>query len=643
MRRPLLIALLLGAATLGVYAQVTSFEFIGYDDDVYVYRNPHLVDGVGWEDVPAAFEAGRLTANWHPVTMLSLTLDTYWFGLDSPGSFHAVNVALHLLGTLLAFGALRALTGRDVESGLMAAAFALHPLHVESVTWVSERKDVLAGVFWWATTWLWVRWVREGSDVARRGAYATFALGLMAKPLLVTLPFTLLLFDAWPLRRRLGRELLWEKGPLFALVVIAIGTTLYAQSRAGAVAALEAVPFGARLDNVFVSYGVYLKQALWPTGLTVYYPHATAVGQALPSGGVVGAWAGLLAVLSAGAVWAWRRGQPAVLVGWLFFLGVLVPMIGLVQVGHAAHADRYMYIPLVGLALAVVVPLGDWARRRGGAAERGALVAALVVCAVWAGLAHRQAAKWRDTRTLFEHTLRHTTNNTVAHYNLGYWLQERGEAEGAQHHFAAAHAIHPDHPDAAVNLGLTRFLAGEHEAGIALIERGLRAKPEHPRGHLNLAIALVQRGEYDRADSHLGRVLEVAGPYEALERLRAHQMGPELAALRGDLPAVLARYDAALAHAPDDLVILRGAVLRFGAHPDQARRRRALALAERLVAQDRQHPARSYLLLARVQRSLGDASGARRSLEAARGNLGPAEDALAGQIAAELDAIQTRP
>jgi len=643
MRRPLLIALLLGAATLAVYAQTASFEFIGYDDDVYVYRNPHLVDGVGWADVPAAFEAGRLTANWHPVTMLSLTLDTYWFGLDTPGGFHAVNVALHLLGTLLAFGALRALTGRDVESGLVAAAFALHPLHVESVAWVSERKDVLAGVFWWATTWLWVRWVREGSRAARRAAYVTFALGLMAKPLLVTLPFTLLLFDAWPLGRRLGRELLWEKGPLFALVVITIGTTLYAQSRAGAVAPLEAVPLGARLDNVSVSYGAYLTQAVWPAGLTVYYPHATAVGQALPSSAVVAGWAALLAALSAAALWAWRAGQPAVLVGWLFFLGVLVPMIGLVQVGHAAHADRYMYIPLVGLTLAVVFPLGDWARRHGRAAERGALVAALVVCAVWGVLAHRQAATWRDTRTLFEHALRHTTNNTVAHYNLAYWLQEQGEPEGAQHHFAAAHEIHPGHAGAAVNLGLTRFLAGEHEAGIALIEQGLRSNPKHPRGHLNLAVALVQRGEYDRANGHLERVLEVAGPQEALERLRAHQMLPELAVLRGDLAAAAAHYDAALAHAPDDRVILRGATVRFSALSDPARRRQALELAHRLVARDEAEPARALLLLARAQQSLGDEEAARRSLEAAQIRLGPAEAPLARQLDEALEALGPRP
>jgi len=617
MRRSLPILLLLATAIGVVYGQVTSFEFIGYDDDVYVTENPHLVDGVGWEDIPAAFEAGMLTANWHPVTMLSLTLDTALFGLDAPGAFHATNLLLHLLATGLLFGALRSMTAREVESGLVAAAFGLHPLHVESVAWIAERKDVLAGVFWWGTTWLWVRSVHGGGRAARWGAWLSFALGLMAKPLLVTLPFTLLLFDVWPLRRRLGKALLVEKVPLFVMTGVGIAMTLFAQSRAGAVAALEVVPVAARLANALVSYRVYLEQTVWPVGLGVYYPHPTAAGQAPHSDLAVWGSLALLTALSAAAVWAWRRDQRAVLVGWLFYLGALVPMIGLVQVGQAAHSDRYMYIPLVGLMLAIVFPLGAWCRSRGRSVARGAAATGVVICVVWAVLSHEQASRWQDTRVLFEHTLRHTERNAVAHYNLACWLQEQGEVESAQQHFAAAYAIDPRHAGAAVNLGLTRVLAGEPEAGIALIEAGLAIEPDHVRGNLNLAIALAQQRSYARAQASLKQVLAHAGPRDHEERLRAYGLVPELALLRGDVAAAVRGYEAALAYAPRDRGILQRAVRHFSGSADPALRRSAFALSQDLEPADGMDPVPLLRLRAHAALAAGDRGAALAALEAA--------------------------
>ena len=642
MQRPTLIALLLALATLAVYAQTAGFEFMALDDDIYVYRNPNLVDGVGWEDVLSSFEFGGITANWHPLTSLSLALDAALFGIDDAGPYHVVNTLLHLLATLLLFGALRALTDRDIESGFVAAAFALHPLHVEAVAWVSERKDVLAGVFWWATTWLHAIAVRDGSRLARRAALVSCALGLMAKPVMVTLPCTLLLFDLWPLRRRITRDAVVEKLAMFALVAVSIVLTVAGQSDAGAVVSLGAVSLVERVSNAIVVYAIYLEQTVWPVGLAIYYPHPTAAGQLPWSTGQVAASLALLVLCSVAAGWAFRRGQRVVLVGWLFFLGVLVPMIGLVQVGNAAHADRYMYLPLVGLGMAVVYPLGDWAR--GQPARARALVAVgLVVCAGWGVAAHRQTALWRDAPTLFEHTLAHTSANALVYYNLGGWFQRRGESDSAERHFRLAHEIDPGHGGAAVNLGLLRYIAGDRERGIELIEAGLRAEPDLSRGHLNLAIALVDQGDLARADQHLVRALATDAPEFREDRLRAHRMRAELAVLRGDPARVVEHYEAALAVAPGDLEVLRGAVSRFAAITDPAVRARALELARELVVRDAEAPARALELRAVAEAASGDRPAAARSLEAALGSLGPDQVAERERLLERQRALREKP
>lgn len=632
MQRPGLIALLLVVATLAVYAQTADFEFMGFDDSVYVYENPHLIDGVSASDVAAAFEFGRETANWHPLTMLSLTLDTAVFGLDQPGGYHAVNTALHLLGTLLLFGAMLALTGRDIESGLVAAAFALHPLHVESVAWVTERKDVLAGVFWWATTWLYVRAVRgEGSRAAYLASLACFALGLMAKPLLVTLPCTLLLLDYWPLRRRITRRVLLEKAPYFALVGFGAVMTLIAQGGAEAIAALDTFTLPERVANAAVAYVVYLRQTLWPVGLGVFYPHPYATGQVAPSALEITAAVALLTALSAGAAVAARRGQRAVLVGWLFYLGVMVPMIGIVQVGAAAYADRYMYVPLVGLTIAVFFPVGDFVRAR-PALWWPALCASLAVCLGWGVAAHRQAALWRDTPTLFEHTIAHTTPNVLAHHNLAHWLQQQGDLEGAKRHYRAAYEVDPAYEGPAVNLGLLIYLDGDIEAGMELLEAGVAAHPRLSRGHVNLAIALVQQGDPARAEHHLERALETRSVHGESDRRYARKLLAALVWLRGDTARAVALYQAALVEAPGDTDLLRVVAARFATLPEPDLRRQALTAARRLVELDGEHPVAALELRLIAEEANGDLPAARASLEAALALDDPRDEALRGRL-----------
>ena len=641
MQRTTLIALLLSIATWGVYAQVGDFGFAGLDDDIYVHGNYRLLDGVSGDDVVAAFGFERQTANWHPLTTLSLLFDAWLFGIDDPGPYHVVNALWHWLAVLLLFGALRAMTGREVESGFVAAAFALHPLHVESVAWISSRKDVIAGACWWGATWLHAIGVRDGSRAARRGALGVCALGLMAKPLLVTLPCTLLLFDLWPLRRRIDRAAVVEKLGFFALVIGASLVTWLVQSEGGAVAPLESITVADRLANAAVAYATYLGQVLWPTGLTFYYPHPTSVGQPGLSAAMVAGAIAILAGCTAVAIGAYRGGSRAPLVGWLFFLGVLVPMIGVVQVGNAAHADRYMYIPLVGLAMAVVYPLGDGLRRHYGSPARAPAVAAILsgvlVCAVWGVLAYQQTARWREAPTSFEHTLAHTTHNRLVHYNYGYWLQHHGNPEGAAHHFGRALEIDPRDAQSAVNLGLLTVLGGDQAGGIALIEQGLANDPDHVRGDLNLAVALVQRsgeGDLERADAHLATVLESDSREFLEDRTRAYRMRPELARLRGDPEAMVEFYEVSLAARPQDRDLVWMAVRRYLASGSPALYERARELADRLLRLEAGDPgdpgerSRDLAMRATAEELVGDREAA----------LGTVREALSvpGEVAPEL-------
>ncbi|MSR61461.1 MAG: tetratricopeptide repeat protein [Planctomycetes bacterium] len=501
---PLLVALALFGVALALYFCTAGFPFVEYDDPGYVLRNTHIESGLTGASVRWAFTSTDYQYNWHPLTWLSHALDVELFAFDA-GKHHLVNALLHALNAALLFLALRALTGRAWPSAFVAALFALHPLRVESVAWIAERKDVLAGTFFALTLLAYARYARAPSR--RNYSWVALALGagLMAKPTLVTVPCLLLVLDVWPLERRWGwRALVLEKVPLAALAAASIALTLEAQRAGGALDA--PIALGARLANALAAYATYLGQYLWPVGLAVYYPHPALV--APEESRLVPA---LLALaLLAGLTWGalrLRRRMPWLLVGWCWFLGLLVPMIGLVQAGTLAHADRYAYLAALGLELALVWSAAELVHAR--PAWRGALLGlGMLALAALTLQSVRQVAVWQSSEALFQNALAHTERNFVAHNNLGLALAQERRFEEAEEHFEAAAAISPRFFEAQLNLGKALYLRDDWAAARTALERAVALRPASADAHLSLAWALFRSDEHAAADAQLTRALE---------------------------------------------------------------------------------------------------------------------------------------
>ncbi|HEX5069167.1 MAG TPA: hypothetical protein VFV78_03040, partial [Vicinamibacterales bacterium] len=393
---PAIVCTALALVTVVTYAPVWRFDFVALDDPQYVYANPNLANGLTSSAIAWAFSAIH-EANWHPLTWISHALDIQLFGLAA-GWHHVTNLALHVANTLMLFGLMRMLTRSVWKSSVVAAIFAVHPLHVESVAWVAERKDVLCAFFFMLTAIAYVRYVRAPSVARYVLVAAGLALGLMAKPMIVTMPMVLLLLDYWPLDRwrRGPGALVLEKVPLLGIVAASSLTTFLAQQHGGAVKTLAEMPLALRVQNAVVSYVDYLSQAIWPVRMAVFYPFPSS----LPPGRV--AMSALVLLVISGAVWALRRRAPYALVGWLWFLGMLVPVSGIAEVGGQARADRFMYLPMIGLSIAGVWGLAGLARSRAMMRTLAAgAVAGIAACSV---VAHAQVQYWRDTVTLWSHT-----------------------------------------------------------------------------------------------------------------------------------------------------------------------------------------------------------------------------------------------
>jgi Flp pilus assembly protein TadD len=523
-----LLCLALVVVTLAAYGRVVANDFVDYDDPQYVTANAHIKAGLTRNSLRWDLTSTE-ALNWHPLTWMSLQLDHQLFGVR-PWGYHLTNLFLHAANSLLLFLVLRRLTGAVWRSVLVAALFALHPLHVESVAWVAERKDVLSGLFWMLTLWAYVGYVQPPGLARYLVVLLTLAAGLMAKPMLVTLPAVLLLLDYWPLGRwrfapqpgpvdRVGGpvsagRLLVEKVPLVALCVASAIITLVAQHEGGAVMTLEDTPFTDRAGNAVVSYVRYLGMALWPSGLAPFYPYthdSLVLGQVLAA-------AALLICLTALAVLA-RRRCPYLFVGWLWYLGTLLPVIGLVQVGEQALADRYTYLPLIGPFLAVVWGLADLASKRPGVrhALSAVAVGTLVACFAFTWV---QTGHWRDSRTLWEHTLRVTRDNHVAENNLGATLREQDDLAEAEKHLREAIRIRPDFVRAWNNLGIALDQQGRIDEAIVCYQRSLELAPEQVSTQNNLGICLGKQGKLEEAVSHLTEAVRLDPTFaEAHHRL----------------------------------------------------------------------------------------------------------------------------
>jgi tetratricopeptide (TPR) repeat protein len=496
-RRHAAVALGLAAFTALVFAQVRHFDFIVLDDANYVYQNARTLAGFNWDNVRWAFTTLKL-ANWHPLTWLSHMLDVELFGVR-PGMHHLHNVALHALNVVLVYLILVRLTGAAVKSAIVAAIFAIHPLRMESVAWISERKDVLCATFFFLAIAAYARYVETKS----RGWYAAvitaFVLGLMAKPMIVTLPAVLVLLDYWPLKRpaRLGR-LMVEKLPMVAITVLSSALTYFAQSAGGAMKP-EQYPISLRLGNSVWAYGRYLRKTFWPNDLAIFYPYYGYLrATKLPWDRVALSGAFLVAITLLG-IWLWRRrGERAVLIGWFWFLGTLVPTIGLVQVGTQSMADRYSYIPHIGLLVAIVWGVGLLAERWN--ALRPVLTAVAGVWVIAFAIAtSRQLPYWTNSLTLFGHALEVTDHNAVAHGCLGIALTEAKQLDAARQHYAAALKIAPMNAEVHNNYANLLSMVGQKERALEHLTFAVRTQPEYAEAHNNRANVLADLGRTDEA------------------------------------------------------------------------------------------------------------------------------------------------
>jgi Flp pilus assembly protein TadD len=545
MRRDLAVSVLLFVATLAVYGQVVEHEFMYFDDDLYIYENPHVMKGITWDGVGWAFTS-MWTSNWHPLTWLSHMVDCALFGLNA-GYHHLVNVLLHIVNSVLLYLVLKRMTGAVWRSAMVAALFALHPLHVESVAWAAERKDVLSALFFMLTLWIYERYAARPGWSRYGLVFGVLALGLMAKPMLVTVPFVLLLLDYWPLARfrflekvepkrpkerpqrrednpeRVALRLVSEKAPLFFLILASSVVTFVAQHRGGAVASTTIVPIGNRIANALIAYVSYVGKMLWPTRLAVFYPPRYEFSTPQWASAAL-----ILVGISVLVLWA-RRRWPYLLVGWFWYLGMLVPVIGLVQVGQQSMADRYTYLPMVGLFLLVAWGGTDLAARWQHRRVILGTLAGIVLLGCLVGT-KSQVGYWKTGPTLLRHSLKVTKSNALAHNNLAAALMAEGKTDEGITHFREALRIDPQDGAAHNNLGIALMEKGRLEEAIPHYLTSLRIDPEQPAVHTNLGLALASQGKAAEAITHYQEALRIRPddprPYNNLAWIRATHPDP---------------------------------------------------------------------------------------------------------------------
>ena len=512
---PALMCTGLTALIVFVYAPVRNFALLAWDDPLYITGNGHVLDGLTWRNVKWAFTAGY-ASNWHPLTWLSHMTDVQLFGF-SPSAYHLTNIIFHIADALLLFLLLRRLTGALYRSAFAAALFAIHPLHVESVAWIAERKDLLSTLFLLLTVWAYADYVRR-STLRRYAMVALFlALGLMAKPMLVTLPVLLLFLDYWPLRRAIKSEntmetsaepgmslkqLVVEKLPLLGIAAISSVATVIAQREGGSLGAVSSFPLGLRIANAVTSYLAYIEKTFWPAGLAAFYPYPRSISPFLVAGAIV--------VLGGVTLFAVRNRSrhPYLLVGWLWYLTSLLPVIGIVQVGSQSMADRYTYVPLIGIFMLIAWIVPDFVEDL-PIAKFGLPVAAALVIVSCSVAARAQVEVWRNDIALWQHTLAVTHDNFNAHNNLGVALGGQGKLEDADAHYREALRIAPDFAEAHYNLAGIRFQQGRPADALVEYREALHDRPDYAEAHAWLAVTLNNTGKTDEALTHFREALRL--------------------------------------------------------------------------------------------------------------------------------------
>jgi len=569
-RRSIVVAIYLGLAALSlvVFSRTIFYDFVNFDDDVYVYNAPFIQAGLTINGIAAAF-ASPHAGNWHPLTTLSHMLDYSLYGL-SAGGHHATNVLLHTLAVLLLFYVLWQMTGALWNSVIVAALFAVHPLHVESVAWVSERKDVLSAVFFFLTLGAYGRYARLPSTSRYVVVTALFVTGLMSKPMLVTAPLVFLFLDYWPLRRfeqiasATGRAKIQrprsQKRQIYRLFLEKIpwlifsagdGIITFALQKRSA-GSLPPLPLLWRAENAIVSFTTYIWKTLWPTRLAVFYPHPN---DTLAIWQIVLAAIFLLAVTCAAVVW--RKNKPYLFTGWFWFVIMLVPVIGIVQVGEQGHADRYTYLPSIGLFLIVVWAIGDIAAiGRSRLRRRAVTTGAVLVVIALAYTAFAQAGYWRNSETLWQHALAVTTDNDVAHNNLGYLSVDRGQLDKAMRHFESASRIRSGKSNPHYNLG-TAFVEmnigdalarkGQTDEAMAHFEKAIKLQPDYAGAYYNRGNVLYAKGRIDEAIPDFQKALQFQPNHPD-----AHTGLGNALLHKGDLRNAIKHYNEAIALSPND-------------------------------------------------------------------------------------------
>jgi tetratricopeptide (TPR) repeat protein len=536
--RTFFLGLLLAAVTFAVYAQVRGHEFVTFDDPSYITGNSHITRGLSWGGVTWWFDHVH-GGNWHPLTSVSHMIDCDMFGVWA-GGHHLMSAAIHALNGALLFVALRFLTGSVWRSYLVAALFALHPLRVESVAWASERKDVLAGLFWMLTLIAYAWYVKRPGRVRYSIVAGCLVLGLMSKPMVVTLPFVLLLLDVWPLRR-FGREtgiswsgLALEKLPLIGLSAAAAAVTVLVQRSVGALSSIDRIPLTVRIENGLISYVAYLQKTFWPASPAVFYPHPAYVRSDAMSTMIAAAVVAVIVLAGVTfLVLRFGRSRPYLGVGWLWYLATLVPVIGIIQVGDQSMADRYTYLPQIGILFAIVWGMSELAERRHSARLLVGLAASSVVVgltvATWI-----QIGPWSTSEALYTQALRATSNNYRVNALLGQVYLEKGDLDAAEAQFRRVLSIKPNSPDGYAFLGEVAARRGDSTTAEIRFRKALEIEKDDVNANNNLGVLYARTARYDEAVAHLERVVAI-DPDDLEARVNLglallNQHRPELAA-----------------------------------------------------------------------------------------------------------------